>query len=72
MLKNAVQTHEVFSFSRSDLSWLVVTAGGETHLIRYAEGHEIALLSCLMDYAADPRYKIGWPEVLSVIRRLGL
>jgi len=51
---------------------IMLMAGEETFIFRYREGHEVALISCLMDYAADPRYPLGWLDVLSVLRQLGL
>ena len=64
--------HANSPFSEKAIPYVVVYAKGEIYMFRYHQGQEIALISCLMDYAADPRYRIGWNEVLRVIRKLGL
>ena len=66
------QFPEILCTKGTDWQQLVLIGKGETHVVRYLRGHEVALLSCLMDYAANPQYRLGWEEVVSVVKRLGL
>jgi len=64
--------NDTLSADSQDMSEIIVMSGQDSYIFRYSLGNEVALISCLMDYAADERYDIGWSEILSVIRRLGL
>ena len=66
------QFQEILCCEAVDLQQLILIGKGEIHVVRYRRGHEVALLSCLMDYAADSQYRLGWDEVVSVVKRLGL
>ena len=50
----------------------MLTVGDHRYLFQYQKGQEAALISCLMDYARDDRFNLGWLEALLLIRQLDL
>ena len=57
---------------RTELPYIILLTENEKYILQYTPGDEMGLISCLMDYAADDRFEIGWVEVLSIIRHLEL
>ena len=54
------------------LPFIVVSCGNEKYLFYYSPGNEDELICSMIDYAADSRHSLGYSEVLSVMRHLGL
>jgi hypothetical protein len=50
----------------------VLSVGEHKYLFRYEKGNEAGLISCLMEYARDERFNLGWLEALMLIRKLNL
>jgi len=54
------------------LPFIVVSCGNEKYLFYYSPGNEDELICSMIGYAADSRHSLGYSEVLSVMRHLGL
>jgi len=54
------------------LPFIIVFCGNEKYVFYYTPGNEDELVCLMIDYAMNPRHALGWGEVRSVMRHLGL